>query len=220
MRCINIKLQQTEQSMREARVCLCRAAVLCLCLWISFDVKLMIIRGKCDDIPGETLKQVFNYYTMGLRIPAIWLAKKRGFFFYWPTVCAVQDMYAYNTHTRDSHASSKFTVQSSKFSMHDASSKIFFGMFYWIYKHNTVIMSTNSKKRRRKKEGKKNMNFCLAHAHVTCKFAISMCPVTSYLVIYCPFWDVFTPIVKIKHDTQAYFVDQWEWMHSLTLETV
>ena len=44
------------------------------------------------------------YYTMGLRIPAIWLAKKRGFFFYWPTVCAVQDMYAYNACTRDSHA--------------------------------------------------------------------------------------------------------------------
>ena len=59
---------------------------------------------------------------MGLRIPAIWLAKKRGFLFYWPTVCAVQDMYAYNARTRDSHASNKFTVQSCKFSVH---SKIF-----------------------------------------------------------------------------------------------
>ena len=41
-----------------------------------------------------------KYYEMGLRIPAIWLAKKRGNFLYWPTVCAVNGMYAYNARTR------------------------------------------------------------------------------------------------------------------------
>ena len=107
-------------------------------------------------------------YTIGLRIPAIWLAKKRGFFFYWPTVCAVQDMYAYNSCTRNSHASSKFTVQSSKFSVH--SSK--FSMHPVKY-------------------------ICLAHAHVTCEFAIAMCPITSYLLPFLRYFHTHC----IKHMT-------------------
>ena len=110
-------------------------------------------------------------------------------------------MYAYNARTRDSHASRKFTVQSSKFSVH--SSK--FSMHPVKY-------------------------ICLAHAHVTCEFTIAMCRyVMCYMLcamcymnnfIFTALFEMFSHPLYKTDDTQAYFVDQWEWMHSLTLETV
>ena len=127
------------------------------------------------------------FYTMGLRIPAIWLAKKRGFFFtdqlFAPCKTCTRIMRALATAMHFSKFtvhSSNFSVHSSKFSMHPV-------------KHLPCACA---------------YDVWICHCHVSNNF------------IFIALFEMFSHPLYKTDDTQAYFVDQWEWMHSLTLETV
>ena len=141
------------------------------------------------NIPSTSTKTVnkynnkYTYYTMGLRIPASWLAKKRGFFF------ADQLFAPCKTWTRIMRAlaTAMHTVQSSKFSVHSS------------------IFSMHPVK----------------YLPCACAYDVWMCHChVSNNFILTALFEMFSHPLYKTDDKQAYFVDQWEWMHSLTLEIV
>ena len=56
----------------------------------------------------------------------------------------------------------------------------------------------------------------LHKVNLPCVFAIVMCSVTIYWTLF----EIFSSPFYKTDDTQAYFVDQWEWMHSLNLKAL
>ena len=132
-------------------------------------------------------------------------------FFYWHTrLRRMQSMYAYNAQT--------LTIMTSQWShcwmralcvqvrrKNHASSN------YWMHEKimHTVITGCMILRR---------MYLCMQICHASSKFLLqdawSEKPVNFYL-----FWEFLCPFYKTD-DAQAFFVDQWDWMHSLTSELV